>query len=80
MGNAPRSRAGRAKLGLGLSLVFAVVAFAYFALSGSPVSGAGLAVLVVAAGYWEYRRKLQDETTAERYEAKAEEHRQRDRK
>ncbi|USZ69906.1 hypothetical protein NGM10_15995 (plasmid) [Halorussus salilacus] len=46
---------------------------------GSPVQGAILGLLVVAAGYWEYRRKLQDEMTAERYEAEADEERRRGR-
>ena len=65
---------------LGLSLLFAVGAFGYFALSGAPVNGAVLGALIVVAGYWEYRRKRQDEIVAERFEAEAEEDRQRDRR
>lgn len=73
-------RRGWAKLTLGLSLLFAVGAFVYFWLAGSPVRGAGLGVLVVVAGYWEYKRKLQDQRTAERYEAEAEAQRQKNRR
>jgi ABC-type bacteriocin/lantibiotic exporter with double-glycine peptidase domain len=75
---APRS--GWAKITLGLSLLFAVGAFVYLSLSGAPLAGAALGALVVAAGIWEYRRKLQVQITAERYEAEAEENRQRNRR
>ena len=74
----PRQR--WAKLTVGLSILFAAGAFAYFARSGSPLRGVALAALVLAAGYWEYRRKLQDERTARRYEAQAETQRRRDRR
>lgn len=67
---------GWAKMTLGLTLLFAVGSFAYFALAGQPLSGVMLAILVLVAGYWEYRRKRQDEQIAERYEAEAEEQRQ----
>ena len=73
-------RQGWAKLTLGLSLLFAVGAFAVLSLAGSPLSGAALAALVVVAGYWEYRRKLQDERTARRFEAEAADQRRRDRR
>lgn len=77
----PRApRQGWAKISLGLSLLFAVGAFVYFALAGAPLSGAGLAILVVVAGIWEYRRKRQDQITAERYEAEAENNRRRNRR
>jgi ABC-type nickel/cobalt efflux system permease component RcnA len=66
---------GRAKLSLGLSLVFAVVAFVYLTLTQSLVQGTGLAVLVILAGIWEYYRKRSDAIAAERYEAEAEEQR-----
>lgn len=65
-------RQGWAKLTLGLSLAFAVAAFGYFWLADAPFQGAALAALVLVAGYWEYKRKLQDERTAERYEREAE--------
>lgn len=71
---------GWAKIALGLSLLFAVGAFVYFSLAGVPLRGAALGVLVAAAGYWEYRRKLQDERTALRYEAEAEKNKERRRK
>jgi len=74
-GRVPRQ--GWAKMTLGLSLVFAVGAFAYFSLAGTPLRGAALGVLVIAAGYWEYKRKLRDERTARKYEAEAEEQRRR---
>ena len=63
---------GWAKVTLGLSLLFAVGAFGYFALSGAPVNGAVFGTIIVIAGYWEYKRKLQDEIVAERVEAEAE--------
>jgi hypothetical protein len=66
---------GRAKLSLGLSLVFAVGAFGYLALTQTLVHGAGIALLVVLAGLWEYRRKRADAVRAERFEAEAEEQR-----
>jgi len=66
---------GRAKLSLGLSLVFAVAAFVYLTLTQSLFQGAGLAVLVILAGIWEYYRKRSDAIAAERYEAEAEEQR-----
>lgn len=57
---------------LGLSLVFAIAAFGYFALGGAPLRGGALAVLVLGAGYWEYRKKRREKRLAERYEAEAE--------
>lgn len=66
---------GRAKLSLGLSLVFAVAAFVYLTLTRSLFQGAGLALLVILAGIWEYYRKRSDAIAAERYEAEAEEQR-----
>ncbi|WP_313692361.1 hypothetical protein [Halorarum halobium] len=65
-------RRGRAKIALGLSILFAVGLVGYFALAGTPVTGMLLGILVVGAGGWEYRRTLQDVRTAERYEAEAE--------
>lgn len=62
---------------LGLSLLFAVGAFVYFSLAGRPVAGAALGALVVLAGVWEYRRKLQDQIIAEKFEAEAEERKRR---
>ncbi|SFR70160.1 hypothetical protein [Halogeometricum limi] len=73
-------RNGWATVGLGLSVVFAVGAFAYFALAGTPLRGAVLGVLVLGAGVWEYRRKLQDTVVAERYEAEAEAQRRENRR
>lgn len=73
------SRFGLANLSLGLSILFAVAAFVYFWFVGLPLRGAALGVLVLAAGYWEYRRKIQDQLTSERYEAEAEEQRRQDR-
>jgi hypothetical protein len=75
MPNSRLRRNGWATVGLGLSIVFAVAAFAYFALAGTPLRGAVLGALVLAAGVWEYRRKLQDTVVAESYEAEAEEQR-----
>jgi hypothetical protein len=74
----PRSpRQGWAKVSLGLSLLFAVGAFVYLSLAGSPASGTGLAIVVIVAGIWEYRRRRQDEITSERYEAEAEDRQRR---
>ena len=73
------SRFGLANLSLGLSILFAVVAFGYFSFTGLPFRGALVGLLVIGAGYWEYRRKIQDQLTQERYEAEAEEQRRQDR-
>lgn len=77
MGGNATTTQGWAKIALGLSLLFAVGAFVYFSLAGVPIRGAVLGLLVAVAGYWEYRRKLQDERTALRYEAEAEKSRER---
>ena len=69
-------RRGWAKITLGVSLLFAVGMFIYLTLAGLPVLGALFGVFIIAAGVWEYRRKLQSQITAERYEASLE---QRDR-
>jgi len=47
------------------------------AVLGIPVV---LGALVVVAGIWEYRRKLQDQITAEKYEAEAEQRQRRNRR
>lgn len=80
MDGSPTRNRGRAKLTLGLSILFAVGGFAYFWLSDAPFQGVGVGVLVLLAGYWEYRRTLQDQRTAERYEREAEAQRQKDRR
>jgi hypothetical protein len=69
----PTQRWARATLGL--SLLFAVGAVGYFAVAGTPLRGVVLGVLVLGAGYWEYRKKLQEKRVARRYEAEAEEQR-----
>jgi hypothetical protein len=74
-----RNRRGRAKISLGLSLVFAVAAFAYLTLTQTIYHGTVLGALVVAAGYWEYRRTMQDVVAAERLEADAEKNQRRGR-
>lgn len=74
-----RNRRGRAKIALGLSLVFAVAVFAYLALTRTVLQGAVVGLFVVGAGYWEYRRTMQDIVAAERYEAEAEKNRNRPR-
>lgn len=73
----PRKRRGRAKVNLGLSLVFAVVVFAYLSLTQTIYHGTALGVLVIVAGLWEYRRTLKDTVRVERYEAEAERNQQR---
>ncbi|KTG11557.1 hypothetical protein AUR64_03385 [Haloprofundus marisrubri] len=65
-------RNGWSTVGLGISVLFAVGVFAYFALGGTPVRGAVVGLLILLAGVWEYRRKLQDVVVAESYEAEAE--------
>ncbi|OYR55651.1 hypothetical protein [Halorubrum halodurans] len=70
---APKQRWARATLGL--SLLFAVGAFVYLVLDGAPFQGTVLAALILGAGYWEYRKKLQEKRVARQYEAKAEEQR-----
>jgi len=71
------SKQGWAKIALGLSLLFAVGVFGFLAVAGSPLRGVAVGLLVIVAGYWEYKRKVQDERTALRYEADAEESKQR---
>lgn len=79
MRNDPAKVRGRAQLTLGLSLLFAVGVFLFLGLNGSPIRGAIFGVLVVVAGVWEYRRRLQDERTAMKYEMEAEEQKKRQR-
>lgn len=69
----PTQRWARATLGL--SLLFAVGAVGYFTSTGAPLQGVALGVLILGAGYWEYRKKLQEKRVARRYEAEAEEQR-----
>ncbi len=77
----PRApRRGWAKITLGASLLFAVGVFVYFSLAGAPLNGAVVGALIVVAGIWEYRRKLQDQITAEKYEAEAERRQRRNRR
>lgn len=73
-------RNGWAKVGCGFSVVFAVGAFVYFVLVGTPLRGAVLGLLVLVAGIWEYRRKLQDNVVAQSYEAEAETQRRKNRR
>lgn len=72
----PKQRWARATLGL--SLLFAVGVGVYFSVSGAPLQGIALVVLVLGAGYWEYRKKLQEKRVARKYEAEAEEQRRKD--
>ena len=76
----PRQREGWAKISLGISVLFAIGVLVYFVLNDALLNGVALAVLVILAGIWEYRRKRQDVRTAERYEAEAEEQRQKNRR
>ncbi|WP_224450610.1 hypothetical protein [Haloprofundus salilacus] len=71
---------GWSTVGLGLSVLFAVGAFAYLALAGAPLRGAVVGLLVLIAGVWEYRQKLQDVAVAESYEAEAEAQRRENRR
>ena len=66
-----RSR-GRARIALGLSALAAAVAVGWFWFHGDPVTGIGLAVLLVGSGYWEYRRRLADARRAARAESDVE--------
>jgi ABC-type Fe3+ transport system permease subunit len=70
----PKQRWARATLGL--SLLFAVVVTGYFVTAGAPLRGVVIGGLVLGAGYWEYRKKLQEKRVARQYEADAEEHRE----
>lgn len=80
MPNSRLRRNGWAKVGFGLSVVFAVGAFAYFVLAGTPFRGAVVGLLVLVASIWEYRQKLQDNVVAESYEAEAEAQQHKDRR
>ncbi|GAA0245585.1 hypothetical protein ACFFQF_04810 [Haladaptatus pallidirubidus] len=66
---------GWAKITLGVSILFAVVVFVAFSLTGQPFRGAAGGVLVIVAGIWEWRRKRKDEIRAERLESEAGENR-----
>lgn len=66
-------------MAFGVSTLMAAGAVGWFWYQGSPVTGVGLAVLLVIAGYWEYTRRLADVRRAARAEADAERQRQRDR-
>jgi hypothetical protein len=69
----PKQRWARATLGL--SLLFAVGVAGYFVLAGAPLRGVVIGGLVLGAGYWEYKKKLQEKRVARQYEAEAEEQR-----
>lgn len=71
---------GWAKVSLGVSILFAVAGFGYLSMLGRPLNGVALGLLVLVAGYWEYRRRHQDERAAAQYEAEADQHRERRRK
>lgn len=49
-----------ARLGFGISVVGAVLAFGYFWWRGEPVLGVVAAVVIALAGLWEYRQKVRD--------------------
>lgn len=74
-----KPRRGWAKITLGVSFLFAVGVFIYFTLIHAPLNGMVVGIFVVIAGIWEYRRKQKAEIRAERYEAKTDENRQRNR-
>jgi hypothetical protein len=74
----PSQRWARATLGL--SLLFAAGVVGYFTVTGTPLRGVVLGLIVLGAGYWEYRKKLQEKRVARRYEAEAEEQRRKNRK
>lgn len=69
----PRQRWARATLGL--SLLFAIGSVGYFTTIGAPLQGVALGVLILGAGYWEYKKKLHEKRVARQYEAEAEEQR-----
>ncbi|QAU12081.1 hypothetical protein EKH57_04620 [Halorubrum sp. BOL3-1] len=69
---------GRARVALGASVLSAAGALAWFWYRGDSITGFGLAALLTAAGYWEYRRRIADVRRAARTEADAE-RRRRDR-
>ncbi len=64
---------GWAKITLGVSILFAVGVFVFLSMQGSPIRGAGVGLLIIVAGIWEWRRKRSDQIRAERFEAEAEE-------
>lgn len=69
----PKQRWARATLGL--SLLFAIGSVGYFTIAGAPLQGVALGVLVLGAGYWEYKKKLHEKRVARQYEDEAEEQR-----
>ena len=69
----PKQRWARATLGL--SPLFAIGIVGYFVIGGAPLRGVAIDAVVLGAGYWEYRKKLQEKRVARQYEAKAEEQR-----
>lgn len=70
---------GLALISLGVSILFAAVALAYFWYQGDLFTGVGFALLILVAGAWEFRRRLVDARTVEELEADAEERRERNR-
>jgi len=70
---------GRAKVSLGVSTLLAAGGVGWFWYRGAPVTGVGFGLLLTAAGYWEYRRRLADVRRAARAEADAEQRKRRDR-
>jgi len=65
-------RRGKAKIVLGISLLFAVGLFGYLWLAGRPFRAVGGSLLVIGAGVFEFRRTMQDIVAAEQHEAEAE--------
>lgn len=66
---------GWAKVSLGISIIIGVGGFLYFWLQGDLFTGTGLGILLIGAGIWEYRRRIQDIRASEQYKAEAEEQR-----
>lgn len=67
----PKRSIRLAKVGLGLSLVFALVAIGYFTLDGRPLVGVIVAIVLLAAGIWEYHAKVAEIRDALRRESDA---------
>ncbi|MFB6211126.1 MAG: hypothetical protein ABEI76_06280 [Halobacteriales archaeon] len=66
-----RSKArGQGQIALGLSILFAIGIFIYFALGGAILRGAVIGVEVLLVGGWEYRRKLHHSEFADTLEEK----------
>jgi hypothetical protein len=68
MADDPATIRNRARIGLGLSIVFSVLAAAWFWSQGAVTRAFVAAALILGIGVWEYQRRLRTEGSPRRYQ------------